>query len=850
MPHTVNGCGTWYYGKKNEQQYMGHCGSCGKFTALRSYDTRLYVVALFIPIIPLVRRRIIEECAICRRHRVLSLSQWQEARRRIEQAIEAYRQGGRKRDLAQETLAACMGVRDQENFLLFSKEVERDHPQDASLLMVLATCHGMFNRTGDAERLALASLQFDDLDETREFIAQCMLQQVRPSDAEPYLRHIIDEGIPDRVDNLYHLAQVYQAKGEHEKALEVFDHCVAITPQIAEDATFTALRETSERKRGTSTPVDASATVKKVKRRAAVSRGKRLAPTVLALGAICYVAVCWLWGLNRTVYLVNGVGIPYTVRLDGKEYAVPAYGATPVAVVEGALTVEIVDAPEGIEQETVTVYTSLFGRPFNDDTFVINADGAAVLRRVEVWYGDDPNILPSPTENYLAGKTFYRLEGIDYPFEDFPDTIELPSRNARVTRDGIFVVDPGGKLLPSMAFRALADDLGTDTLAEVLRRHVLMDPKRAALLALLEENMDAESFLAFLRPNLAKRPILIEWHRAYQNIMDKLGREAELEQEYDALLASENTPELMYLTARVSSDPDRSIALCEQAAGGDAPFQYAQYWLCGYHLANGAFSQAARYALEASAAEWNDPSVEVLCRRALLANGDFEKVLELVRPAKLGPYPLFVYAFADEVYALTVLGRAEDARKTAQGVRPRVAVVSRNLADETVRQLEASLAYISGDAETYVKTLEPSKWPATQLERSLARRDLEDAEKQLEKTGGTSATDQLLVYLLASEQDDSTRAERHLTEAIELLEAGRQEERAVAGILRRDENASPEAFLRLHLWPDDKVVYLTAAGVRNPQQRKMYFDLARVLNVNKRFPYMLVRELLDHEWAR
>ena len=59
MPQVVNGCGTWYYGKKNLQQYQGVCRACGALTTLSSYDTRLYAVVFFIPLIPLARKRII-----------------------------------------------------------------------------------------------------------------------------------------------------------------------------------------------------------------------------------------------------------------------------------------------------------------------------------------------------------------------------------------------------------------------------------------------------------------------------------------------------------------------------------------------------------------------------------------------------------------------------------------------------------------------------------------------------------------------------------------------------------------------------------------------------------------------
>ena len=62
MPTTVNGIGTHYYGKKNRSVRTAACRSCGRVGNLESYDTRLWFVIVFIPIIPLGRKRVIDTC--------------------------------------------------------------------------------------------------------------------------------------------------------------------------------------------------------------------------------------------------------------------------------------------------------------------------------------------------------------------------------------------------------------------------------------------------------------------------------------------------------------------------------------------------------------------------------------------------------------------------------------------------------------------------------------------------------------------------------------------------------------------------------------------------------------------
>src|SRR5262245_53583790 len=92
MPTTVNGIGTHYYGRKNAQNRSGICRACGAAATLQSYDTRLWFVILYIPVIPLGRKRIIDQCSICRRHWVLPKHQSETQKQvSVSSAMEQYR---------------------------------------------------------------------------------------------------------------------------------------------------------------------------------------------------------------------------------------------------------------------------------------------------------------------------------------------------------------------------------------------------------------------------------------------------------------------------------------------------------------------------------------------------------------------------------------------------------------------------------------------------------------------------------------------------------------------------------------------------------------------------------------
>gem|GEM_PF-5288857 len=68
MPSTVNGLGTGYWGRKNSRSRRGVCRFCGREATLTSYDARLCIVVFFLPVLPIRKLRIIDDCSFCRRH--------------------------------------------------------------------------------------------------------------------------------------------------------------------------------------------------------------------------------------------------------------------------------------------------------------------------------------------------------------------------------------------------------------------------------------------------------------------------------------------------------------------------------------------------------------------------------------------------------------------------------------------------------------------------------------------------------------------------------------------------------------------------------------------------------------
>jgi hypothetical protein len=133
MPTTINGIGTHYYGNKNRVVRTGVCRSCGRSASLSSYDTRLWFVVVFVPVIPLGRKRIIDECSYCRRHYVANQDDYAMSR---QLALSGSRDRFRTEGTTESAIAAhaeMLGFHAFDDARQFRDEVLAASPDDARI---------------------------------------------------------------------------------------------------------------------------------------------------------------------------------------------------------------------------------------------------------------------------------------------------------------------------------------------------------------------------------------------------------------------------------------------------------------------------------------------------------------------------------------------------------------------------------------------------------------------------------------------------------------------------------------------------------------------------------------------
>lgn len=245
MPTTINGIGTHYYGKRNLEKEPGQCEFCQNFVELETYETGLYFVVLYIPIIPLGRKQILNYCPSCSRHRVMSVRQWTELKENaIEASTENLAQKMDDPEAAVEHLNTLTAFRNWEDARQFAPALEKTHGDNIDVLLYLGSWHESYGQPEDANRCFDAAYKLDPENPgAKRARAVGLLEQGQLDQAAEMLESFLPPS-PDYDPLLFFvLGKHYQEANRHEEALKVFDRIAAETPELAtEDEMRKAVR--------------------------------------------------------------------------------------------------------------------------------------------------------------------------------------------------------------------------------------------------------------------------------------------------------------------------------------------------------------------------------------------------------------------------------------------------------------------------------------------------------------------------------------------------------------------------------------------------------------------------------
>ncbi len=590
MPTTINGIGTMYVGRRNRSSSAGQCEFCGAQTTKSEYETTLFFTFLYIPLIPLGKKQVLEECALCRRHRVASAQDWGRLRDgQLEEARRAAQQADDSASLM-ELIQACRAFHRDDEAAAAVRQLEERFGKEPAVQFFLgswyedrqqpAQSHQHFR---EALRLAPGEWPY------RRAVALCDLEVNDPASAAALLKDAEPPSPKFEPGLFVLLARGYQQRGQHDQAHRVLSNVLQASPTLAANKDFRQTMRSSEKALGmmqSAVPKDP------------IWRSRKF---WVATAAVLLIAA--IWGSNRyikqhrTAYVVNGLAVPLTVVLDGdQELTVPARAWQKVTLAEGkhiaALTQPWETAAEEFQMEA-----GWFGRFFSTPAFVIDPAKASIVVRERAYYGTHTGEEEMPEVH--VGQLFTQYDDVDYLFQEFPTQLQLKKRSKGTSKTRVDLIAlPAGQLLAA----ALGQGLSTAERLDFLEVHLRtmpaaeMEDGKMALWtfgALAAADKQEARRDRLLRSRLADRPLLVEWHLAYQTVREGEGATEELLREYDALLAqSPGDAALLYLRGRIDAEPLRAMDFFEKSRNADPEFPHAWAAIAIHQNLEGQFAPA------------------------------------------------------------------------------------------------------------------------------------------------------------------------------------------------------------------------------------------------------------------
>jgi tetratricopeptide (TPR) repeat protein len=837
MPTTVNGIGTHYYGQRNLRIHQGQCENCGRVVTLRDYETRLCFVILLIPIIPLGRKQVINECPRCRRHRVMPLEKWTQLREElVEESKRQTQAAPNDVQAALDHLQTVTALRGAEKAVGTARETLERFGDRADVQVAAGGCYEHLGMGHEADACFERALSLDPHDgAARRAVAMGCIERNELERAAQLLDAMERDEQPDRGPPFVLLGEAYQKQGQHEEALDAFRRGLAAAPSLKRERSLRKMVRQSEK-----VAPDAA--------RALPPKRLWEQPAFLAAGIASLVALAvfganWLIASRRPLHVVNSLSIPATVRLDG---------AKPMQIAPGALRKtrcgeghhEAVVALEGGQPETVrfTMATGWFARFFRKPVYVLNVGGAAVIVREEIIYSVRRKEQANPFELH-CGEPFVAFKHIHYAFTDPPSRIESEGTHD-VHKSCLYVVED---IEPGQALNACGDELSSEACERFARSHLTAQPKNDLLLNylffIMQEEGRTDVLRDFLEQRLDNRPVLIQWHRRYQALCDTPDRWGGLVEMYEGFLRRDpDNSALLYLRGRLVEAPEKALPYHERAIAADPSNPYPHLAKAWHLRSAGDFAAARRAVAEAHRLRPDQPEIEAAYYRDRLRLGEFDALEQEVR-SKRRETPLLWDHHIQLMGLLAAKGDLPAARREHEAYAARVRQELPGDPDQLVLSSEVSLLAFEGRYEECLAKLE-ELGDAGLVEGVEFRCRLELAQLDAAQRSVAEAEDAyglLLVAIAWGLEGNRERAAVCRRRAAEALATQGRRERQLAAFLAEDAKPTAADVRAVTNAPFVKALAAAALAQAHPAEREGLLEVAEKFNVSPVYPHAFLK---------
>ena len=798
-----------------------------------SYDTRLWFVVVFVPVIPLGRKHIIDQCSACRRHFVADKDKYETARQLDTTAARNQFQQDPTPRAALELHASLMAYHDREQ----AGEVRRDAierwPEDAELLVGLAQQLEHYQVGTEAAAYYRRAWELrPDLPSARVAVAYQAMNAGKLNDARRQLDFLLAPGASRSysLGAVESLARCYQKAGNHVEALALMAHLIAELPAIVEDYRFRKLVRKSERAEGSFhsiLPGRQHPLLSLLNFKSRAYSGKQrfvvLGGLLLAVVAIALIGDNEAIRRGRKLHWINEFGTPAQITIDGGAPATAATGTGMIALGEGRHHVSISGPIQ--QQFDFDMGSNYFARWFSDPVWVLDVGGAATLCQSNIVYAKVPR--PS-TNQFFVGQSFCQFPDIDYPFTTPPRSLQLDNANSSIVKTQVSWVHLGQlEILSRLA------ESSPDFALSFAESWLPAQPENPLLLqgyvSLAESGGAADRAEKFLKAGCwppirrgADLPVAVNWHRFYQDLLQRRGKHAAAIAEYDAALKAEpHNGRLIYLRGRIDPDFDARNRYFAQAEAAEPDLAWPWYSTAASEASRGEWAACLDDSDKAVQRKLDPQMLRNLRHVARIGVGDFDKLEQDYRAA-LTKNPLDALQLIQLCDVLAAAGQVEPARQALREFEQHTASLSYPGAAATVKAVRMTILYQIGDFDALGAALDDTSIPAPaeyQAQTLLCTGRPDAAAKADALTKNWDEPWEAMQLSIAFARDrKADEAARWSGRAVKSLRSQGPDEIAAADFLEATAPPSILKLSQLQLMSGQKTILLAALIQRFPDQ--------------------------------
>lgn len=848
MPTTINGIGTHYYGKSNRSSRQGTCQSCGRAGNLESYDTRLWFVIVFIPIIPLGRKRIMDMCPSCHRHYVSALGKWEDQRQMTNSGTKAEFVAQPTPENAERHHRGLLAFHQYEEADAFMKEALGHFSTDAPLHAYFGAVQSQLGNRPEAGRLYERALELNrELPAARHGMALLHINATNLEAASELLNHLREPGAAQLHDisPLESLALAYQKRSKHAEALEQFRILLRELPTLGDHSGFRKMVAVSEKALRQSKTQSFLPERKFSWKRLWAEH--RLATTVSVLVVLGTAGSIWHnLHLSERAPLHVANGYPSTLRLridEGPEQVIhPGY--TKLTLPEGPHELKI----DGAVKETlrVDIRRGFFDRWANDNAWLLNPGGRAIIIEQPIYYVRDGHEPPQSIPETFTGTRLQTRQGITYFFTEPPKQVSMSDGTNYVMHKQLRL-HPGSiqEVVDYYAGIKLAPQ-AMQLCEEGIVNGTATDDMIMAYGNLAVDEASKTRIERVLKVQVAKRPVQVAIHRVWQDLQTSMGKsESDVVAEYVALSnAAPADAALLYLRARKEPDTALQSSLLKKCTEMEGAPSWCWYARAYDHAAAGEWQTALPMIEKAVSMDGQNSRFADMQQDAQRVLGLWKPLIETLQAkARLNPQSMMAHLSLVEAHMMQ--GDANAAQAVSSNYFKRIQV--REDGRETAAEFALLTADLLGNDEFILQ--QAPRAGTDSLAGNLREPALVMARRWSDLEAGLQQSprheDPLfhLAAALAAKMDGSAeKADVWLDRALSHLKPI-DASGSIATALKSSSPPAPAAIDLSSISLHHRAVVWAWLAVNHPAPMKQtYAGLARSFNLHRYFPGRLVSQ--------